>query len=303
MPGPIRHLRSIGVASAVLIASVALSGCGSYKKEFADYQYGLHGAPTPAQQAAALHATRAYRTLIVQASQRFAAAAGKLRDAAERGDLVEARRQWAIAQASYDVFRGEIIANSTTELAIAGRLQDQPFFIGRTGLHAIEADLFSPDHSRLVEDASSLAGKGMLIQIGLMRTIRTPERIMNTAAQSISWAINQVIAHPQEPYAQRDLLDIAAVVTSVSSMVDAVSGLGQIVAPRDLATVKQRLATLEKLLDSVSQGSTEDVDITRNNQISAASWRLLSVQMTALVGPLTTLGGDMDGFGTGRTYA
>jgi len=86
-------------------------------------------------------------------------------------------------------------------------------------------------------------------------------------------------------------------------MVDAVSGLGQIVAPRDLATVKQRLATLETLLESVSKGSIEGVDITHNDEISTASWRLLSAQMTALVGPLTTLGGDMDGFGTGRTYA
>lgn len=296
-------MRLLVVSSVMLVTSLSLSGCGSYKEQSADYQYGLHGAPTPAQQAAALHATRAYRTLIVQASQRFASAAGKLRDAATQGNLAEARRQWAIAQASYDVFRGEIVANSTTELSIAGRLQDQPFFIGRTGLHAVEQDLFSTNHSRLVEDATSLAGKGMLVQIGLMRTIRTPERIMNTAAQSISWAINQVIAHPQEPFAQRDLLDIVAVVTSVSSMVDAVSGLGTIIAPRDLATVKQRLATLESLLQSISTGSRDGVDLTQNNEVSAASWRLLSVHLTALVAPLTTLGGDMDGFGTGRTYA
>ncbi len=303
MPGPIRHLRMMGVISALLVSSVSLAGCGSYKKASADYRYGLHGAPSPAQQAAALHATRAYRSLVVQASQRFATAAGKLRDAAERGNLTEARLQWAIAQASYDTFRGEIMANSNTELSIAGRLQDQPFFIGRTGLHALEQDLFTADHSRLVADATSLAGKGMLVQIGLMRTIRTPERIMNTAAQSISWAINQTLAHSQEPYAQRDLLDVVAVVASVAVMVDAVSGLGEIVAPHDLSILRQRLTVIESLLQKISKGVSNGVDITLNAEIPAASWRLLSVQMTALVGPLTTLGGDMDGFGSGRTYA
>jgi iron uptake system EfeUOB component EfeO/EfeM len=104
---------AIGTVVSVLISSIALGGCGNYKKEAIDYHFGLHGAPTEAQQASSSHATRTYRALIVQSSQRFASAAGKLRDAAHRGDINEAQRQWAIAQASYDMVCGEITAQFT----------------------------------------------------------------------------------------------------------------------------------------------------------------------------------------------
>jgi len=295
---------AIGTVVSVLIASIALGGCGNYKKEAIDYHFGLHGAPTEAQQASSSHATRTYRALIVQSSQRFASAAGKLRDAAHRGDINEAQRQWAIAQASYDMVRGEITAHSTTELMIAGRLQDQPFFIGRTGLHAIEQDLFTSNHHSLIADAESLAGKGTLLEIGLLRTVRTPSRIMTTATQSLGWAVNDVIANPQGPFAQQDLLDVSATISMVHQALAAVTPLALDVAPGHLRTAQQRLAALEETLrQATTQRIDGDINITPNSAVSAATWRLLAVQITALLSPLTQLGGDMDGFGTGRTYA
>lgn len=293
-----------GIAVSILLSSMALGGCGSYKKASIDYHFGLHGAPTEAQQAASSHATRTYRALIVQSSQRFAGAAGRLRDAAQRGDINEAKRQWAIAQASYNMVRGEIAAHSTTELMIAGRLQDQPFFIGRTGLHAIEQDLFTNDHHALIADAKSLAGQGTMLEIGLLRTVRTPSRIMTTATRSLGWVINDVIANPQEPYAQQDLLDVSATISMAHQALEAVTPLALDVAPGHLRIAQQRLAALEETLrQATTQQIDGDINITPNSAVPAATWRLLAVQMTALLSPLTQLGGDMDGFGTGRTYA
>ena len=292
------------VLAAVLVSSLTLAGCGSYTKQSIDYHFGLHGAPTQPQQAASSYATRTYRSLIVQSSQRFAGAVGNLRDAAQRGDLREAQRQWAIAQASYDMVRGEITAHSTTELMIAGRLQDQPFFIGRTGLHAVEQDLFSSDHGSLNADAETLAGQGTLLEIGLLRTVRTPSRIMTTATQSLGWAINDVIANPQQPFAQSDLLDVSAVIALTHQALAAVTPLALDVAPRHLDTARQRLAALEETLGhATTVRLSGDINVTPNSAVSPATWRLLAVQMTALLSPLTQLGGDMDGFGTGRTYA
>jgi hypothetical protein len=76
------------------------------------------------------------------------------------------------------------------------------------------------------------------------------------------------------------------------------------IAPGHLRTAQQRLAALEETLRQATTKQIDgDINITPNSAVPATTWRLLAVQLTALLSPLTQLGGDMDGFGTGRTYA
>ena len=247
--------------------------------------------------------SHAYRALIVQSSQHFASAATALRDAVLRNDLPEARRQWAIAQYNFDLVRSQLTDRSTTELSMAGRLQDQPFFIGRTGLHAVEADLFGASTTTLRADAETLVTYGTVLEFGLLRAQRTPSAMLLTTVENLGWTVTNVLDHPQELYARCNLLDVAASIDLATSVLNASKPIAELVSPHEFATATRRLADLQATLRAATTTQHDGVNTTPDTAVSAAQWRLLAVRINALMTPLSALSGDLDGYGTGRTYA
>lgn len=226
-----------------------------------------------------------------------------LRDAVHRNDLVEARRQWAIAEHNFDLVRSQLADRSTTELTWAGRLQDQPFFIGRTGLHALEADLFGPSSASLQQDADALVGYGTVLEFGLLRAQRTPSAMLLTTVENLGWTVTNVIDHRQELYAPRNLVDVSAAVSLASAVLSASKPIAILVSPHDYQVANQRLKSLTETLSTVTRSTDGDINTTPDSAVSAPQWRLLAVKISALMTPLSALSGDLDGFGTGRTYA
>ena len=295
-------LRITTSAAFLVVASLSLGGCQQATVKKSSTEFGLQGSPTHSQQIATQLATKTYRAFIGESTTSFASAVGSLLEAAKLGDSERSKQYWVVAMTNYNQLRGEIQSNSTTNLMFAGRLADQPFFIGRTGLLAVEADLWGPDQSKLIADVTDLAGKATMLEIGLQRTIRTPSRMLVTALRQCSWAINSAIAHPGTESFRHNFTDVLGTINLADAVVRAVSPLGQLVQRADTRRLIARNNTLQALLAGIetSSGVLRSHD---ESKITDTQWRNLASALGALLEPLSQLSGDLDGYGTGRTYA
>jgi iron uptake system EfeUOB component EfeO/EfeM len=139
---------------------------------------------------------------------------------------------------------------------------------------------------------------GLVLELSLYRTPATPAAMLTNGELQLSWAVDACIGEHEELYAHLDFMDVAAQVQAVSTIVDAVTPLARNVAGGDFGVVAQRLGELQTLVATLGAASQR-----QNASIPDATWRALSAHMTALLEPLTTLAGDLYGYGTGRTYA
>ena len=286
---------------ALVVAVVAFGGRDTTSSSVTTTSaagYGLRGHPTPAIAAAIQAATNAYRSLVVQSGEAVSTATAALLADVRANRLDAARHDWAVAQSAYDHLRGPIQANSPAALEFDGRVSDLPATMGRTGLHAVEQDLYGATRKQLANDAATVATQTVVLQLSLYRTPATPSAMLTNAQLQLAWAVDDCVTQRQEVYTHLDLLDVAAEVDAVHTIVDAVTPLASAVKPSDLAAITTRLDALEHQIATLGDPLT-----TRDETLTTATWSRLSSQITALLEPLTTLSGDLYGYGTGRTYA
>jgi hypothetical protein len=176
-------------------------------------------------------------------------------------------------------------------------LSAQPFFIGRGGLHALEADLFTPFSAPLATDCTSLAVAGVDLVFGLSHTVATPSRIANDAANLATWLVERVIAQPQEVFARSQSIDSSAVVYSVASWWAFIRPLEAIVQPAHCTPVDLAIRNITADQERIGIAGTPDA------LVSDAKWASLAQDSTYLARLFTNVASDLYGFGAGRTYA
>ena len=254
--------------------------------------------PTAAEQAATLLATQGYRRILNTASQALTAhLAAVARDAGAQ-DLAHAKLDELAAQASYDVLRGDIAADSATAMQLDGESWGTSTGVAN-GLHAIEQALWtSPNLVAARRLAVGLETQSLLAGFIFFRAIITPAQMLSQAQSQLSWAVDTAVTGREELFSHLDLVDVAATAAATQHTFELVVPLGRIVAPGETALTAARFAALTREIRSLG-ASTSRPDAS----IGTATWRTIAAALDAVDAPLGSLSGDVTGFGTGRLYA
>ena len=292
------RLSLIVTVLAIVLASLGSQHSSSRRSTTTTVDlYGLRGHPSANQQREAAAAYRAYRTYVVAAAQAFSSDAASMCSAGLAHDLVRARQSWRRAQMDYDRLRSRIADRSNTELTIDGLIANQPFYVGRNGLHAIEQDLFGSTGPQLADDCRHIAGDGVALTFGLSHTVATPSRIALDAVSLLTWMVERVIAQPQEVFAHTQSTDSDSVVHSVASWWSFERPLVVLVDARIIPLVDHAVTVL--LIDQSRVGGPGTPD----SQVSDASWSHLAHDAVHVATLMTRVASELYGFGAGRTYA
>jgi hypothetical protein len=291
------------VSLVVLVGAIAFAAPTTTTRHVvppATIPYGAQGHPTPAVAMATTAATAAYRLLLGTAGQQLANAVRQLQRDTSAGDLHRARSDWINAQMAYDVLRGPIAGNSSAALEFDGRVGELPPVLGRTGLHVLEEDLFGGTGHLLSNDATNAGQMALILEFSLQRTPATPTAMLTNAERQMSWALTNAVSQREEVYSHLDLIDVAATVDAVRQILQAVKPLAGLVvaASSDWSIADARLRVVTNTLVALGPPATRP-----DSTVAPATWRTLGCAMTAVLEPLTALGGDLFGYGTGRTYA
>jgi hypothetical protein len=254
--------------------------------------------PTPAQQAATLHATNVFRQEIVTAASSIAPLAQRVVGDLAVGNVAAAQRDTAQLQVAYNTIRPVITANSATDLSLDGWPSDQPKGVAPTGIRVLAADLAARRLDAARRQASWVAEQGPTLTIGLFRTIETPQQIAQRVVSLLSWTVESVIAHPRSTDRRQDLADVLATASTAKTAIVGMEQLGLLVDPPTTYLVQDRLHAVTMALG----GLGEPQQLTAA-QIDAVPWRTIAQHLDALAAAVGTLGGSMSGYGTGRPYA
>lgn len=279
------------------LSGLALTGCsGTATSSSSPTTSTLPAAPSAAVQAATLAGTNAYRRQVVQATERFATSTTALDAAISGGNLAQAQAAELEAQAAFDVVRPELQVGLGQVAPLDGLTVDAAPGTQATGLHAVERALWSGDLPSAAAPAAALKGAGLLLEVSLSRTIKTPSVIAQHQVEQLAWLVSQVVGRGQERFSHRDLVDVEATVGAVSGAGAAIEPLGLLVDPQGTYVLQDRLARLQTVAQAMGHSATDA-------EISAASWRELATAADAAAAAFGTMGGSLNGYGTGRAYA
>jgi iron uptake system EfeUOB component EfeO/EfeM len=252
---------------------------------------------TSSERAGASQATKTFQADIAAATAQFVGAVGRLHADLERGADQQARADELDAQGDYDRFR---FLETVNEEA-AATLDELPGEVAHGqsfgGLHAVERDLWSPgDSGRALTDSTGLEVEAPVARYLLEKETIGPEAIATTGVNELGWIDDTAIPGREEPYSQRDAVDIVATLEASDDAYLAIAPLGARVAPSLNTSVADRFA--EVLGTAHSLGSPLDVP---DQAIHPVTRLLLSQQVDATAALFAKLATALAPFGTATT--
>jgi len=290
--------------SGALIVVIVVATAASVTEGYSTHRYAQHWTsapvagfvPTPAEQAATLSATVAYRRLIVTTAEDFSVAASNLVTAIARDDVTGARDAYLRAQGDYDVLRPTLSAQASSSSSIDALVIDQVPAAPAVGLHAIERDLWSSTPQSATALAPALSAQASIMPFLVSRTILTPAEICASLSELLGWTVENAIDSSQERYSHLDLVDVRAAARAAAVMVSAVAPIGALV---DAASSAQLTIADGQLAALCSRLPPSEVD----TAVPSATWTDVSYLMDVVVARSGQLAGALAGLGTGRSYA
>lgn len=287
--------------AAALAAAGLFAGCsvtyGAAHTYAPHYPHaGAH--PTTAEQIATLHATEGYRRFLLTSAEGLSTALGRIARDAASGNLAAARRDELAGQADYDVLRPAVQVNSATE----DQLDGEPWSVtagSLSGLHAIERALWSTNSLVVARrDALAMGPAAVTSAFVFSREVLTPDVIVAQVQSSLAWAAEVPVEQRAELFSHRDLVDVRASALAAATALHLVEPLGLLVAPSQTARARAAVDDLLRQLDTTAQPVSRP-----DASIASSTWRTLAQDLDAANATLGVLGGEVSGFGSGRTYA
>jgi hypothetical protein len=246
--------------------------------------------PTPAEQAATLHATNAYRAQVVAAATAFDGAVGSLDRAMRDGDRHGAMQAWQQAEVAVDGFRAELDGGPGAWDALDGVVAG-----GRgVGLRAVEASLFGVrPWSVGVRAMPALTLAGATYAVGLFRSIDQPSTIATHTVNNLGYLVMSCLVGQAAPWDGDRALEVHGVTDAVLRAAAVLVPLGRLVAPGVTAI----------LLDATASLRMDLAVVPAHGGVSPTSAHALARDAVRVEGALGQLAGAFAGFTNGRYYA
>jgi iron uptake system component EfeO len=237
-------------------------------------------------------AVGSYRAYVESETQALVETTVRLSAAVKTGDLATARTAYAPARVHYE--RIEPIAESFGDLdpLIDMRADDVTPTTPFVGFHALEQLLFEKNN---LDGASALADTlttNTHKLAGLVKTVEiTPLTMGNGAKSLLDEVAKSKVTGEEERYSRIDLLDFAGNVDGAEYVYSALRPALQSRDQRLVATLDQRFAALEGLLEThrIKAGGSEEIPgspFRSYQSLTPAQIKALAVEVDAISEPL-----------------
>jgi len=284
-----RFRQWITATSAAIVVAAVLSSCGGGSRPTTTTVSGV--VPTPAEQAATLAATNAYRTQIVTAATAFNDAVRALHDDLAAHHTTAAIAEWRRAQAAFDTFRPELSGGPGAWSAIGGPVDATG---AGGGLHAIEFGLFHGPQSVATAATPALVLAGATYAIGFFRTIVQPSTIAAHQVENLGYFVTTCLGGDPEPWSHDQILDVVAVGRGALAASATLLPLARLVEPATAVLFERSINAFRASLTTISA---------RDGQVNRDAVRGIAAKAMALEGVLGQLAGAFDGYTNGRYFA
>jgi len=281
--------RRIGWFGVVVVIAATLSSCGGTTTPSTTTVPGV--VPTPAEQAATLAATNAYRSQIVNAATSFNTAVRALATDLQQSKTGAAIAAWRVAEQSFDGLRPELSGGPATWSQLSGPVRSDG---SGGGLQSVAFGLFHGPTSVAADASPGLVLAGATYAIGVFRTIVQPSTIAAHQVENLGYLVTTCLGGNPEPWSHEQALDVRAVAAGVISASSALIPLARLVVPGPATLLRADLAGLAQAVGEL--GSDDGV-------LTSAETRAIATKATILQGVLGQIAGAFAGYSNGRYFA
>ena len=269
------------VCGGLILTVALLAGCSSTTAGPSYHRpHRSDGTASPAQQAAALDATTAFRSQMAVAGESLDSALSSLAEDLAAGRTAPALADLTSVQRAFDVARAEVVLGpgglTTPTNDMGSSLTDGGIAQLRASLAAGQSD---------TTGAAQLATEGGDAELLMSRIVLTPQDVALEAQRALAWvaaSAAQVLTAPAPDGLTRG--DLVVTTDAVASTVEGLAPLGSMISPGPTALAGERVTALESALG----GATSPAAV-----VGAAD---------AALGALGELSGGLAGYGQGGQY-